>query len=46
MTFSGQPLTTGAKIMSALLGWMGASATRKALVQDLADIGAVAESRT
>ena len=45
MTFAGEPLTTAAKIMSTLLGWMGARATRKMVEADLDDIASVAESR-
>lgn len=44
MTFAGTPLTVGAKVMSALMGWMIVGSCRKAMQQDLADIGAAAES--
>jgi uncharacterized membrane protein len=45
MTFGGTPLTTGAKIMSALMGWMVKGACRKAMDQDLEDLKAAAEQR-
>jgi hypothetical protein len=35
MTFSGIPETLGAKIMGALLGWMGKGAVRKMLLADM-----------
>ncbi len=43
MSFDGQAQTTGAKIMSALMGWMFKKGTIKAVEQDLADIKAKAE---
>jgi carbon monoxide dehydrogenase subunit G len=39
MTFSTRPLTTGAKIMQALTGWMMAGMCRKAFVKDMEDLG-------
>ncbi len=44
MSFNGQPQTTGAKIMSALMGWMFKKGTIKAVEQDLADIKTKAEA--
>ena len=44
MSFNGQPQTTGAKIMSALMGWMFKKGTIKAIEQDLADIKVKAEA--
>ena len=43
MSFDGQAQTAGAKIMSALMGWMFKKGTIKAIEQDLADIKAKAE---
>lgn len=43
MTFGGTPLTTGAKIMGALMGWMMKGACRKAMDQDFEDLKQVAE---
>ena len=43
--FSGQPLTTTARVMSFLLGWLFFSSVRKMMRQDLDDIKAVAEER-
>ena len=43
MSFDGQSQTIGAKIMSALMGWMFKKGTIKAIEQDLADIKAKAE---
>ncbi len=44
MTFRGEPVTTGAKIMWALTGFMVKGSMRKALNKDLADIRAAVES--
>lgn len=44
MSFNGTPVTFGAKVMSALIGWMFKSATAKALKKDLEDIKKAAES--
>jgi hypothetical protein len=41
--FDAEPVTTGAKIMSFLIGFMFKGATKKALVKDLEDIKAAAE---
>ncbi len=43
MTFTGEPVGTMAKIMSATMGRMMEKATKKAFAQDLDDIAAVAE---
>ena len=43
MHFDGTPVSFGAKIMSALMGWMFKGATAKAMRQDLIDIKKVAE---
>ena len=43
MSFDGTPTTFGAKLMSALMGWMFKSATLKALQKDLVDIKIAAE---
>ncbi len=45
MTFGGTPLTTGAKVMGALMGWMMKGACRKAMDQDFEDLKRVAEQR-
>lgn len=42
--FSGRPLTFGAKVMSALMGWMMKGACMKAVRQDLADLKAAVEN--
>ena len=44
MSFEGEPQTTGAKVMSALMGFMFKGATKKAVAKDLADIKAKAEA--
>ncbi|MDX1407878.1 MAG: SRPBCC family protein [Saprospiraceae bacterium] len=44
MSFDGTPVTFGAKVMSALMGWMMKGATQKALAKDLEDIKEVVES--
>ena len=46
MSFDGTPQTFGAKVMSALMGWMFKGATKKALAKDLEDIKRVAESKS
>jgi len=46
MSFAGEAQTFGAKIMSALMGWMMKSSTRKMVLQDLEDIKRVVESKT
>lgn len=43
MSFKGTPQTSGAKFMSAMLGWMFKGATLKALNKDLEDIKTAAE---
>lgn len=43
-TFTGTPETFGAKVMWGLMGWMMKDATKKALAQDLVDIGKAAEA--
>jgi carbon monoxide dehydrogenase subunit G len=43
-TFTGTPETFGAKVMCGLMGWMMKDATKKALAQDLVDIGKAAEA--
>ena len=45
MSFDGTAQTTGAKIMSALMGWMFKKGTIKAIEKDLSDIKARAEQR-
>ena len=42
-TFEGQAVSFGAKVMSALMGWMIKGSTRKAFEKDLQDIKAAAE---
>jgi len=44
MTFNGEPQSFGAKIMSAITGPFFNNATKQALIQDLEDIKAAAES--
>jgi len=44
MGFSGEPRSTGAKIMNSIMGWMMKSATRKALNKDLEDVKRAAEA--
>ncbi len=44
MTFEGQPVKFGAKVMWALTGWMMKGPMKKAITQDLADIKAAVES--
>ncbi|MBO3697034.1 SRPBCC family protein [Roseivirga sp. E12] len=46
MSFNGTPVTFGAKVMSAVMGWMFKSATVKALNKDLEDIKRVAEGKS
>ncbi|MDX1478592.1 MAG: SRPBCC family protein [Saprospiraceae bacterium] len=46
MSFSGKPVTFGARVMSALMGWMMKGATKKALAKDLEDIKRVVESQS
>ncbi len=41
--FEGTPVTTGAKVLWALTGWMAKGAMKKALDADLADIKTTAE---
>ena len=43
MGFTGLPQSFGAKVMTALMGWMMKGATKKALYKDLEDIKAAAE---
>ena len=43
MTFGGQAVSFGAKVMMILMGWMMKGASRKAILQDLEDIKKVAE---
>ena len=43
MTFGGRPLTTGAKLMAGLMGWMMKKAVTKAMNQDLDALTAAAE---
>ena len=45
MSFSGEPKTTGGKIMAATIGRLFAGATRKMMVKDLEDIAAFAEAK-
>lgn len=45
MSFTGEAQTFGAKIMSALMGWMMIGSTRKVMLQDLEDIKKVVESK-
>lgn len=45
MDFGGKPVKLGAKIMSALMGWMFKGATIKALQQDLNDIKTFVEQQ-
>ncbi|MDH3944678.1 MAG: SRPBCC family protein [Anaerolineae bacterium] len=45
MDFDGTPQTLGAKIMSALTGFMFKKSTEQAVIQDLEDIKAAAEKR-
>lgn len=42
--FSGRPLSFGAKVMSALMGWMMKGACMKAVRQDLSDLKVAVES--
>jgi carbon monoxide dehydrogenase subunit G len=42
-TFGAEPVSFGARVMTVLLGWMMAGATRKALRKDLEDIKASVE---
>lgn len=42
-SFAAQPTSLLSRLMSATMGWMFASATRKAVEKDLADIAAAAE---
>ncbi|MBL6982952.1 MAG: SRPBCC family protein [Anaerolineales bacterium] len=44
MEFSGEPQTFGAKVMSALTGFMFKKATKDALIKDLDDIKAAVEN--
>lgn len=44
MSFNGTPVTFGAKLMSAVMGWMFKNATVKALKKDLENIKTVAEA--
>lgn len=44
MSFDGQAVTFGAKVMWALTGWMAKGAMRKALSADLEDIKAAVEA--
>ncbi len=45
MSFTGEAQTFGAKMMSALMGWMMKGSTRKVMLQDLEDIKKVVESK-
>lgn len=45
MSFSGKPVSTMARVMSATLGRLFEKATRKAFEQDLADVAAAAETQ-
>ena len=45
MNFEGEPQTFGAKVMSALTGWMVKSSSEKALMEDLMDIKAKVENK-
>lgn len=44
MEFNGEAVTTGAKIMWALTGWLAKGAVKKACAKDLQDIKAAAEA--
>ena len=44
MDFSGEPQTTGTKLMMALMGWMVIGATRKAVQKDLEEIKKAVEA--
>lgn len=44
MVFEARPLTTGARVASALLGFMMKGAVRKALLKDLTDVKSAAEA--
>lgn len=44
MSFDGEAVTFGAKVMWALTGWMAKKPMQKAIAADLADIKAAAES--
>ena len=44
MSFSGEPSGTAARVFASVMARMFASATRKAIEQDLADIAAAAEA--
>ena len=45
MSFNGTPVSTGAKIMSFLMGWMMKGTLRKAVNKDLEDIKAAVEAK-
>lgn len=45
MSFEGTPQTFGAKVMSALTGWMVKGSSEKALMEDLMDIKAKVEGK-
>jgi len=45
MSFKGQPVTFGAKVLWALTGWMAKKALRKTIDQDLSDIKGAVEKR-
>ena len=45
MRFSGEAVTTSARLMWILMGWMFKSATRKACGKDLSDIKAAVEGK-
>ena len=46
LSFEGRPQSTSKKVLSATVGRLMGSATRKALAKDLSDIAAAAESRS